>query len=442
MLEYFTDPVLRSPTIGSMLMCFVSGLTGVIVFLRKESLLGESLSHATYPGVILGVVTTALFAHDDHIMMSLGILTGAFSTALFGLYCIHLLQRHLNISADAALCFVLSAFFGIGLTLASRVQFTHTALYQQIQVYLYGQAATMTDIHIVIYGVMSLGVVTMILLIHKELQAIALDRHYAKSLGINVAMIDAIVFILIVLSVVIGIRSVGVVLISAMLIAPPVMARQFTNKMSIMFFLSGLSGLVSGFLGNLFSVEITRYIYQQYPGVRIVLPTGPMIVMVAATLCVAALMLAPERGLLIRLWRIVKFRYNRLCENILKVMWYEGEGSTISLATVQKYLNFSKIYMKCVFSRLRVAGWVKHVGHHKYQLTHDGFQRATHIVRLHRLWEVYLVDYLGVGAERVHRDADEMEHIITPELECELTVLLDNPERDPHHQPIPRSDEV
>lgn len=72
-----------------------------------------------------------------------------------------------------------------------------------------------------------------------------------------------------------------------------------------------------------------------------------------------------------------------------------------------------------------------------YRLTPKGVQWAARIVRLHRLWEVYLVDYLGLGAERVHRSAEEMEHIITPELETELTLLLNNPKYDPHHQPIP-----
>jgi manganese/zinc/iron transport system permease protein len=70
-------------------------------------------------------------------------------------------------------------------------------------------------------------------------------------------------------------------------------------------------------------------------------------------------------------------------------------------------------------------------------LTEDGFIRAEKVVRLHRLWEVYLVDYLGQGAEKVHANAETMEHMITPELEKELIELLGNPQKDPHHQPIP-----
>ena len=83
------------------------------------------------------------------------------------------------------------------------------------------------------------------------------------------------------------------------------------------------------------------------------------------------------------------------------------------------------------------SGWIKQEKNHFYCLTEDGQHRAAHIVRLHRLWEVYLANYLGMGAERVHRNAEEMEHILTPELEHELTLLLKDPKQDPHQQPIP-----
>lgn len=74
----------------------------------------------------------------------------------------------------------------------------------------------------------------------------------------------------------------------------------------------------------------------------------------------------------------------------------------------------------------------------KYVLTHEGKKTGAHIVRLHRLWEAYLVYSLGLKIERVHKSAEEMEHILTPEIEKKLTELLDNPEQDPHHQPIPQ----
>lgn len=437
-LEYFSDPILRAPTIGCMLMCLSAALVGVIAYLKKQSLLGEALSHASYPGVILGVVLGGgLFSNSgDWFWIPTLSMIGAFVTALLALYFIHILERSFKIRSDSALCFILSSFFGIGVTLASRVQFTHTSLYTQSLNYLYGQAATMTDIHIVIYGVLSLLIITVVLIFYKELKVLTFDRDYAKSLGLHVNLIDTVVLILLTLAIVVGIRSVGVVLMSAMLIAPAVAARQYTHRLLYMLIIAGCFGMISGLLGNILSVEITEYLQTLYPNERLALPTGPMIVVVATGICLFSLLFAPERGLVTRLIRIGLFRYRCLSENLLKCMWRLGKDQLFTLKEISRYQASSSVYLRFVVSRLETHGWVEKVGS-RYRLTTDGVYRAAHIVRLHRLWEVYLADYLGVGAERVHKSAEEMEHILTPELELELTVLLKDPKLDPHQQPIP-----
>jgi manganese/zinc/iron transport system permease protein len=443
LFSFFTDPVLRAPTIGCMLMCLAASLIGVIVFLRKQSLIGEALSHAAYPGVILGVMVAGVLSirESQELQLSLLALSGAFLTALLGLWAIHILQKRMRVQSDAALCFVLSTFFGIGLTLTSEVQFSFTTLYKQVLTYLYGQAATMTDSHIMIYGVLACVVLMVIFFLYKELQVMTFDREYAKSIGIHVRSIDMLLFFLMALAVIIGIRSVGVVLMSAMLIAPAVAARQFTNRLSILFILAAFFGTLSGFLGNYFSVQLTDKLAHFYPAARIILPTGPMIVLVATAICMCALLFAPERGLLIRIGRIVRFRYLCICENILKVMWRIGPQTTISLQQIANYQTISHPYLKFLLWRMVQNGWIEREKDYLYHLTVDGEYRAAKIVRLHRLWEVYLANYLGVGIERVHRNAEEMEHIITPELEQELTLLLNDPQQDPHQQPIPSREE-
>jgi manganese/zinc/iron transport system permease protein len=437
-LQFFTDPVLRAPTIGCMLMCFAAALVGVIVFLRKQSLLGESLSHAAYPGVNLGVILAGVLAFEEQqeLGISIFIVVGAFLSALAGVFAIHFLEQKLKIRPDSALCFVLAAFFGIGLTLASQVQFAYSSLYRQIQAYLYGQAATMTDIHIWIYGTLSLLIVFLLVFLYKELQTITFDRDFAKSIGIQMHTIDGVVFVLIVLAVVVGIRSVGVVLMSAMLIAPAAAARQYTNKLYLMFLIASIFGLMSGFFGNYLSVEISYYLTAKYPAQRLALPTGPMIVIVASLICLFSLLFAPERGFILRLIRIARFRYQCICENLLKAIWRFGPSSPVTLDQLGKYQSASPFYLHFILWRLTANGWLEKKGN-QYTLTSDGRQRSAQIVRLHRLWEVYLADYLGVGAERVHRNAEEMEHILTPELEQELTLLLKDPKKDPHQQPIP-----
>lgn len=436
---YFTDSILRAPTIGCMLMCLSAALVGVIAFLRKQSLIGESLSHASFPGVIIGVFISGGLSLGNESWMWLPIITvaGAFFSALLGLWLIHFLVRKTKIHSDAALCFILSTFFGIGLTLASRVQFVYPALYKQSLGYLYGQAATMTDVHILIYGILSLMIIAMVILFYKELQVLTFDSDFARSIGVRVNIIDTIVFILITLAIVVGIRSVGVVLMSAMLIAPPVAARQYTHRLWVMLALAGVFGVISGFFGNYFSVELTNYLATLYPTTRLAFPTGPMIVMVATIICIFSLLFAPERGLFVRLTRVAYFRYQCLCENILKAMWRSGPENEHTIAQLKRFQTASSLYLRFILMRLAHNGWVERTREDFYRLTADGIHRAAHIVRLHRLWEVYLADYLGVGAERVHRSAEEMEHIITPEIEQELTRLLKDPKTDPHHQPIP-----
>ncbi len=436
---FFTDAVLRAPTIGCMLMCLAASLVGVIVFLRKESLLGESLSHAAYPGIIAGALVTGLWIGDEasEEWLALLVFLGAFSSAFIGLKIIAWLETRHHIRSDSALTFVLASFMGIGITLASHIQFTHATLYRQSQNYLFGQAATMTDQHVVMYGSLALFTIAIILALQKELQLITFDRAFAKTTGIKVSWVDFAVFTLVVLAVVLGLRSVGVVLMSAMFIAPPVAARQYTHRFSGMLVLAGIIGLLSGFLGNYLSVELSDVIESYYPSLRLALPTGPMIILVACTFCFLSLLIAPERGLLRRLLRIGGFRYRCVMENTIKCIWRFGPRAPVTYEQIHHFQGVSNLYLRFVLIRLIMGGWVVRLRNGMYRLTKDGRHRAARIVRLHRLWELYLADQLGLGIERVHRNAEEMEHILTPEIEEKLTQLLNNPKSDPHDQPIP-----
>ncbi len=433
LIDFFTHPVLRAPTIGSMLMCFALALVGVLVFVRKRSLLGETLSHATYPGVTIAIVVGGVGAFDKSIPFL--VFGGAFISSLAGFWLVDCLKRRLKTSDDSALCFVIALFFGIGTVVASYAQFSHPHLFGQIQAYLYGQTTTMVDYHILLYGAVALLVYLVILLFYKEIFILSFDPQFAQSVGIPRKWIDTLVFGLIVLAVVMGIRGMGVMLTSAMLIAPAVAARQFTHRFKYLFLLSGLFGMLSAFFGNYLSAI-------PIGGHKLYLPTGPLIVLVAGFFAVGALLLAPQRGLVVRMLRMMRFRRERVQENILKSLWrltYGGK-SPVSFFHIVEEQGFSKWYLKMLLLRLRWRGWVKQ-SRERYWLTPKGTRRGGQITRLHRLWELYLVNSLGVDVERVHSSAEEMEHILTPGLEKQLTLLLDNPKHDPHKQPIPAGEE-
>lgn len=406
MIEFFQDPVLRAPTIGSMLMSLSAALVGVIAVLRKRSLVGEALSHATYPGVVLSVIVAGLL--PDYFFAPL-VLVGAFLSAFAGLQLLNLLERRLKIRSDAALCLILSLFFGLGILIASRIQVTHGLWYRQALSFLYGQAATMTDIYIVIYGILSLLVIGFIVLFYRQLQASSFDPIFCQTIGIPNRLLDQATFFLLVLAIVIGIRSVGVVLMAGMLIAPAVAARPFARTLSQQLILAGAVGLFSGFFGNVVSYNLSQ---EKYP-----LPTGPMILLSAASLSFLSLFFAPKTGVVMR-W-VRRRRYQQIClmENALKALW---RGLNPPLSWVLRGM-------------LRHRGWIDDCD----ELTDAGKKRGEQIVRLHRLWEVYLVHYMGQKVEKVHRNAEELEHILTPQLEAELMEILQHPTHDPHDQPIP-----
>lgn len=433
-LHFFTDPVLRAPTLGSMLMGLIAGMVGVLVFLRKRSLLGESLSHATYPGVALAIVIGGIYSLENS--LSLLILFGAFVAALTGYFIIELLEKKCRLSSDSSLTAVLALFFGIGITVASFAQNFYAHLFRQIQAYLYGQVATMTDLHVIIYAALFFVAILFIVVFYKEILTLSFDRQFAYTAAIG-KFLETTIFIIIVLALVIGVRSVGIILMSAMLIAPAVAARQFTNRLGIMFVLAGFFGAVSSFLGVYFSVVLSQNMTEHYS-----LPTGPLIVMFSGSFALYALFFAPKRGLIMRYIRVIRFRILCTEENLIKGLWRLKQSGTdkVSCRQIARHLGFSMLLVIFFTRRLRQKRLVeKSQGY--YSLTAAGNVQGAKIVRLHRLWEVYLVNFLGLKIERVHKSAEEMEHILTPELERKLVEMLDYPLQDPHDQPIPICEE-
>ncbi len=432
LFDFFLDPLYRASFMGSMLMCLASALMGALMFVKRRSLIGETVSHATYPGVVLSAILGSLFLDPTSLSSSFVILGGAFLFAYFGLQAVEKLRSRFRIHLDATLCLVLSVFLGIGVVFASRIQFSNPLWYQQAQVFIYGQAATMTDVHIFIYGALSLMILTFILYRFREIELALFDSTFGKSIGLNLHRIVNGISFLLILSIVVGIRGVGVVLMAGMLIAPAVFARQFTSRLSHLLLLSGLCGLLSGFGGNYLSVKLSQQ--------GLTYPTGPMILLFAAMLSFLSLLFAPKRGALSRLIRISRFRRKCQAENILKTLWKGGVETPLSQAQVLKWNPIGRLRLKKAFFTLKREGWIIKSGEGKVLLTPDGEKRAQRLVRLHRLWELYLVSCLKVDEERVHHSAEEMEHILTPALECRLDALLNSPKKDPHQKPIPEGE--
>lgn len=385
-------------------MAVASSLVGSLVLLKKRSLIGETLSHAAFPGILVGV-----FIVSGGMFLSMTL--GGFAFALLGLASVHWMETRLRVKSDSALTFVLAAFMGWGILLASIIQRSHPMGYRQALLYLYGQAATMTRDQALLYASFAAVLILFLMLFYPRLKLIQFDAPFAQSLGIRYKPLELITFLLIVCAIILGIRSVGVVLMAGMLIGPAVAAKPWSHKFSTLLILSSFFGLLSALIGNFLSYHLSSPQFS--------LPTGPIILLTSSSLCLISLLIAPRSGLLIRLIRMQIFRFKCQLENGVKLLWKRPQLKT----ELSFFIKFS----------LRFKGWITKDG----TLTPEGELAAQKIVRLHRLWEVYLVEYLGQNVEKVHRTAEELEHLFSPALEKQLTILLNNPQKDPHQQPIP-----
>jgi len=264
--------------LGTATLGFVAGCLGTFAVLRRQSLLGDAVSHAALPGVVLAFL---LFGKWTVVLLA-----GAAASGLLAMLIVTGVTRYSRVPFDSALAGALAVFFGAGLMLKSWT--TGTAA-SSVDRYLFGQAATLLTQDIWVIAGTGAIALTLLALFWKEFKLLTFDREFAAGLGFPVVLFDALLTGLLVLSIVIGLESVGVVLMSALVVAPAAAARQWTDRLGVMTVLAGLFGALAGIAGSLLSHALSG-------GGRTV-PTGPTIV-VCATGIVA----------LSFLWRVLRRR--------------------------------------------------------------------------------------------------------------------------------------
>jgi len=272
------DYTLQIITLGAAILGFVSGALGSFAVLRKQSLLGDAISHAALPGIAIAFMLT-LSKHP------LIILAGAFIAGWVGTLLVLGITKTTKLKEDAALGIILSVFFGFGVFLLTIIQKMPTANKAGLDKFLFGSAATLLKSDVYIMSTLGIMVIVLLFVFWKQFKLLTFDPDYAHSLGFSVKTMTVFLTTLIVIAIVIGLQTVGVVLMSAMIIAPAVAARQWTDRLGLMVILAGFFGAVSGFIGALLSSSIPK------------LPTGPTIVLVMSALVIVSLLFSPHRGL-------------------------------------------------------------------------------------------------------------------------------------------------
>lgn len=279
-----TDYTLQTVSLGAALLGIISGVLGSFAVIKKQSLLGDAVSHSALPGIALAF----LFTQSKKIEV---LLLGALIAGFISTYLIISIVKYSKIKFDSALALVLSVFFGFGVVLLTYIQKMPNANQAGLDKFIFGQASTLLKRDVRVMSILGIILISLVMIFWKEFKIISFDEEFAESLGFPTKKINILLSAMIVTSIIVGLQTVGVILMSAMLIAPAVAARQWTDKLSLMVVLSAIFGAISGVIGTIISSVIPK------------LPTGPTIVIVISVIVIISLTFAPKRGLIWKFFR-------------------------------------------------------------------------------------------------------------------------------------------
>jgi manganese/zinc/iron transport system permease protein len=406
--------------LGCALIGAGASAVGVFAFLRKQSLVGDAIAHSLLPGVALAFI----LGGQKNIWF---LLPGAFLAGWLGMISIEGITKYSKVKPDAAIAIVLTTFFAGGVVLLTYIQQGSFGNQTGLDDFLFGKAAAMVPSDLLLFAIVDLILISVVVLIYPYLKLFSFDPEFARATGLPVRAIRLSISSITVLAIASGIQAVGVVLMAALIITPAAAAGLFTARLSRMILIAVMIGMIAAVSGVYISSLSSN------------MPTGPWIVFVLSVIAVAAFLFAPKKGLIHRRLRRLKHQEKVRTENLLKLFYRLKEKKSKEGFSARELLSskrFEGKELESLLAKLEKADYLSRRGE-EYRMTRKGEMAGARVVRVHRLWELYLNERMNIAPDHVHPDAEAIEHIITPELERELLKDLGYPERDPHRSLIP-----
>lgn len=418
---------LQTALLAAVMLGICCGVLGSFVVLRRVALVGDALSHAVFPGVVLGL----LYGREFGLVQATGLVFGLAAVAgLLGITVVRFIEMRTKLKSDAALGIVLAVFFAVGVAMESVHQLPG------VRTFLEGQSAAVALGDLAWMAAITVAVVMAVGLLGRPLQVLSFDQVFGANLGYPVKFLNGIFYVLLAFAVVVAMQAVGVILVSSMLIAPAAAAYLLTDRFWRMMGLSVVFGVAAGVCGTLVSAWQSG------------LPAGPVIALSGSAVFALSFLFAPHQGLVSKALRRINQRLQIRRENALKeahkILERRGKRSGgVEMGDLQGALRQGAKEFRDTIKRLVAAGEATlSEGGERLFMTPTGERRAAEIVRNHRLWELYLTDEANYDADHVHEDAEKIEHVLGPGAVRELERQLGFPEVDPHGAPIPQTAEI
>lgn len=286
-MELLTSYTFLIVAIGTTLLSFASGIIGTVSVIKGQSLIGDAIGHATFPGIILAFMIVG-------VTDTLSLTIGALIFGVIAFFFIQAITNHSKITLDGALALILSSFFGFGMALKSFVQgnpaFKNT---QGIDDYIFGQAAYMLRLDVYLILIASVISLLLFIIFYHQIRIYTFDPIYSSTVGINPSLINFLVLSMTILLIAVGLKAVGAILIVNLLIAPGVIGLMWSNRFNTVVIIAGLAGAAAASTGTYISTAFAGF------------PTGPSIILVLSAFVLVS-MLFGRKGLVTR--QIIKVR--------------------------------------------------------------------------------------------------------------------------------------
>ncbi|MDX2259234.1 MAG: metal ABC transporter permease [Hyphomicrobiaceae bacterium] len=273
-LDFVTGPLsfpfMQRALIVAVLVGAVSAVLSCYLILKGWSLMGDAISHAVLPGIVLAFIA------------GLPLALGAFLAGLFAALATGYLGDNSRVKQDTVMGIVFSGMFAFGLVL-----FTKVDTDQHLSHILFGNLLGVSDADVIETGLVATFVLAVVLARRRDLLAYCFDPAHARAIGLPVRLLHYGLLVLLSLTIVAALKAVGVILVVAMLIAPGAIGYLIADRFEAMLGWAVASAVTASVIGTLISFHIDG-------------ATGPTIVLVQMALFLATLLLAPKRGLLRR----------------------------------------------------------------------------------------------------------------------------------------------
>lgn len=280
--------------IGTMLLAMATGIVGTISILKGQSLIGDAVGHASLPGIILAFMISGRKS-------SLILMLGAIVAGIVAFLLIQIISEGSKIEADTAMAVILSAMFGMGMVLKSYIQGNpeyQGASQSGLASYIFGQAAYILREDVYIILAVSVISLALFIVFYKEIKVYVFDMVYAYTIGINSRLTSLLIMIITMILIAAGLKAVGAILISSMLITPAVTGLQWSNSYEKVLVIAAVTGAVSAFLGTFISSAVKGF------------STGPSIILIMSVIALFSVLFAP-RGIVRMLLNIRKMRVGK-----------------------------------------------------------------------------------------------------------------------------------